>query len=138
MSDGSLLIHDSQSSKNCLTINKYLQDRINVLDCSIPNLIVCGSRDCAVTLFDHRANAGHQSKFIGHHGEVCGLAWNTNRNLLATGGNDNNICIWDVRKPKLCMKKLCKHEAAVSPFFYFRILFPLKCRFSLLEIKTSC
>lgn len=33
-----------------------------------------------------------------HSQEVCGLKWSPEENYLASGGNDNHIYIWDVRK----------------------------------------
>lgn len=41
---------------------------------------------------------------LGHKQEVCGLRWNGDSNyqtaLLASGGNDNKVCIWDLRGSK--------------------------------------
>ena len=43
-------------------------------------------------------------KSLGHKQEVCGLRWNTEGGpqaaLLASGGNDNKVCIWDLRGSK--------------------------------------
>lgn len=43
-------------------------------------------------------------KSLGHKQEVCGLRWNTDGGqqnaLLASGGNDNKVCIWDLRGSK--------------------------------------
>jgi len=36
--------------------------------------------------------------FIGHKGEVCGLAWNTNGSCLASGSNDDMVCLWDASR----------------------------------------
>lgn len=33
----------------------------------------------------------------GHSGEVCGLKWREDGELLASGGNDNVVNIWDGR-----------------------------------------
>ena len=35
----------------------------------------------------------------GHRQEVCGLKWNgtASEPYLASGGNDNKVCIWDIR-----------------------------------------
>ncbi len=30
-----------------------------------------------------------------HHQQVCGLAWSPDGKLVATGGNDNNVCLFD-------------------------------------------
>lgn len=35
---------------------------------------------------------------LGHSQEICGLSWCSSRsNFLATGGNDNQVGIWDIR-----------------------------------------
>lgn len=43
-------------------------------------------------------------KATGHRQEVCGLRWNNEDGVqsstLASGGNDNKVCIWDLRGSK--------------------------------------
>jgi cell division cycle 20-like protein 1 (cofactor of APC complex) len=34
------------------------------------------------------------SKFESHKEEICGLKWSPNEKLLASGGNDNKLMIW--------------------------------------------
>lgn len=34
-------------------------------------------------------------KFQGHRQEVCGLKWCPNGRYLASGSNDNTVCVWD-------------------------------------------
>jgi hypothetical protein len=36
-------------------------------------------------------------ELLGHSGEVCGLKWRADGELLASGGNDNVVNIWDGR-----------------------------------------
>lgn len=36
------------------------------------------------------------STFKGHRQEVCGLKWSPDGQQLASGGNDNLLCIWDI------------------------------------------
>ena len=35
------------------------------------------------------------STFSGHTQEVCGLSWSPDGSTLASGGNENLLCIWD-------------------------------------------
>lgn len=35
------------------------------------------------------------SRYCGHVQEVCGLAWNPECTTLASGGNENKLCLWD-------------------------------------------
>ena len=49
-----------------------------------------------------------------HTQEVCGLAWSPDGTYLASGANDNTLCIWDgvsSSTPKHC---LTEHQAAVK------------------------
>lgn len=42
-----------------------------------------------------------------HIGEVCGLRWNRGGSQLVSGGDDNQVCIWDIRKgnePNWCIR----------------------------------
>ncbi len=34
-------------------------------------------------------------KFQHHRQEVCGLKWCPNGRYLASGSNDNTVCVWD-------------------------------------------
>jgi cell division cycle protein 20 (cofactor of APC complex) len=51
----------------------------------------------------------------GHSAEVCGLQWRLDGALLASGGNDNKVQIWDSRSsiPKITKTN---HNAAVKVF----------------------
>ncbi|RYY86081.1 hypothetical protein EON63_06395 [archaeon] len=39
----------------------------------------------------------HTRSYASHTHEVCGLAWSPDSTLLASGGNDNLLCVWDAR-----------------------------------------
>ncbi|KAE9322638.1 hypothetical protein PR003_g17179 [Phytophthora rubi] len=57
--------------------------------------LATGSRDAKVHLSDIRV-ARHLVGTLAHHQqEVCGLAWSPDGTTLASGSNDNNLCIWD-------------------------------------------
>jgi cell division cycle 20-like protein 1 (cofactor of APC complex) len=47
-----------------------------------------------------------------HDQEVCGLRWSPHDTYLASGGNDNKIYIWDIRKEKP-VHTFTDHKAAV-------------------------
>ena len=75
------------------------------------NVVSTGSRDGCIKTFDIRSQ-----KFISeskkHTQEVCGLRWDTKESYLASGGNENFIYVWDIRKnnPVQCYTE---HKAAV-------------------------
>lgn len=52
-------------------------------------------------------------KWKNHKYEVCGIQWNSSGDLLASGGNDNIVNIWSVRKNS-SMKTYNEHTAAVK------------------------
>ncbi|GAB0496160.1 hypothetical protein MMPV_007470 [Pyropia vietnamensis] len=54
-----------------------------------------GSRDAAIHHHDVRIAAHHTATLAAHTQEVCGLKWSPNGSQLASGGNDNLLCVWD-------------------------------------------
>ncbi|KAF7491395.1 Protein FIZZY-RELATED 2 [Sarcoptes scabiei] len=58
---------------------------------------VCsGSRDRYIFQRDIRSWSTHpERKLASHRQEVCGLKWSPDNQLLASGGNDNRIHIWN-------------------------------------------
>ena len=62
------------------------------------NLITTGSIDHKIKIFDLRTDIKKSIKELnGHSQEICGLAYNLYGNILISGGNDNNLNIWDMR-----------------------------------------
>jgi cell division cycle protein 20 (cofactor of APC complex) len=79
---------------------------------------------------DGTLNAGFQSGIIreydvrerdavtrtlekAHHGPVCGMEWRSDSALIASGGNDNVVKVWDRRTSVAKMRKE-NHQAAVK------------------------
>ncbi|KAH7882926.1 quinon protein alcohol dehydrogenase-like superfamily [Phlebopus sp. FC_14] len=72
-----------------------------------------GGQVASLSWFNHVLTSGHSSGSIHHHdvraprhlvtslhghtGEVCGLKWSTGGEVLASGGNDNVVNLWDGR-----------------------------------------
>lgn len=78
------------------------------------NVLISGSRDKTVRLFDVRQNMAHPVfSFAGHIQEICGLKLSPDNNYIASGGNDNQLLLWDIRRMKL-LGSLGEHEAAVK------------------------
>lgn len=63
-----------------------------------------------------------------HTEEVCGLKWSREGNLLASGGNENNIYIWEASKMNSSnfLHQFKEHRAAVKALawcpFQFNVL----------------
>lgn len=72
-----------------------------------------GSRDRAVLQRDVRSPKDFELKHHAHRQEVCGLRWSFNDLLLASGGNDNKLFIWDLRSDSH-LYKFSQHTAAVK------------------------
>ena len=66
------------------------------------NLLVSGSRDSCVNLFDIRNSLKKPiHTFTGHHQEICGLKLSPDGKFIASGGNDNECILWSIHKMKV-------------------------------------
>lgn len=72
-----------------------------------------GSRDHTIVQWDHRVPDTPTRTMRSHTQEVCGLRWSTDHQLLASGGNDNKLYVWNqsTPEPALCYTD---HTAAVK------------------------
>lgn len=77
-----------------------------------------GARDGELFNHDVRIAAHRIASLVGHSQDVCGLSWNDDGRRLASGSNDNSVCIWDVHErndqqwePRM---RLTEHSAAVK------------------------
>jgi WD40 repeat protein len=59
-------------------------------------LLSSGSKDTKIFNHDVRLRNQLVHKLSGHSQEVCALKWSFDGSLLASGGNDNLLCIWDI------------------------------------------
>ena len=61
--------------------------------------LTSGSRDSSILNHDTRqsgtSNRVGPARFMGHQQEVCGLSWSPDGRILASGGNENLLCLWD-------------------------------------------
>jgi cell division cycle 20, cofactor of APC complex len=82
-----------------------------------------GARDSYINQYDVRSANPLVARYKAHEQEVCGLKWNDDGTALASGGNENYLCIWDAKMsaqrrtwtptvaPRLVLKQ---HKAAVK------------------------
>lgn len=77
------------------------------------HILSSGSRDRTIYNRDVRVQSHYINSFESHKQEVCGLKWNTEENKLASGGNDNNLFIWDAMNTKP-LYQFSEHNAAVK------------------------
>ena len=59
------------------------------------NYLSSGGRDSLIIQHDMKAAQNIVSTFEGHTQEVCGLKWDDDATTLASGGNENYLCLWD-------------------------------------------
>ncbi len=107
-SDGSQLAVGTASAKVRLfdmgAGGAYVRDlaghtsRVSALAWNTNNQLSTAGRDSSVLSHDLRAGPQQFDRMAGHTREVCGLAWSCDSRNLASGGNDNLLCVWDARK----------------------------------------
>lgn len=77
-------------------------------------MLTTGSRSGALHAHDVRIAQHHTHTLSAHTGEVCGLEWRADGAQLASGGNDNLVCIWDARALNAPKFQKTNHHAAVK------------------------
>lgn len=100
-SDGEIAIWDTDGPSKMRTLKhpNKTSNRISSMSCSSFILSV-GSKDGSIGHYDVRRKADPlivQSfhSLTSNLGEVCGLQWRPDGELLASGGNDNCVHIWE-------------------------------------------
>jgi cell division cycle 20, cofactor of APC complex len=73
-------------------------DRVSALAWNTNSQLSTAGRDASVLSHDLRAGVQPFDRLAGHSREVCGLAWSCDSHSLASGGNDNLLCVWDARR----------------------------------------
>lgn len=98
---GRLHIYDANTLQLQRTYQQAHSQRIGALAWNT-HVLSSGSRDRSVHHRDVReASTRPFKRCTGHRQEVCGLKWSGDSGAsapyLASGGNDNKVCIWDLR-----------------------------------------
>lgn len=103
-------IYDIEKSAEVRTLHSH-NDRVSSLAWN-GYVLSTGSRDASVMQHDMRIQ-NYFVKYTGHEQEVCGLCWNPEGTVLASGGNDNKICLWELSNTSP-VRILTEHKAAVK------------------------
>ena len=81
-------------------------------------VLTSGSKDTTIINHDVRVQNHIVNTYRHHSQEVCGLSWSPDGTYLASGANDNTLCIWDnpssagaTNDPR---HVLTEHQAAVK------------------------
>ena len=110
---GDVQIWDASASKLINTLPGHTA-RVGALAWN-HDLLCSGSRDRNVLLRDIRTPSTEtERKLTGHKQEVCGLKWSPDHMLLASGGNDNKLLVWNVNGGNSPIQTYNDHIAAVK------------------------
>ena len=77
------------------------------------HMLASGSRDKSVLVRDVRIRDQYVKRILGHKQEITGLCYNPSGEMLATGGNDNRLYVWDTNSYNY-IHRYTEHEAAVK------------------------
>ncbi|KAJ1954132.1 WD repeat-containing protein slp1, partial [Linderina pennispora] len=110
-SEGDVQIWDAESQTKIRTMSGH-QARVGVMSWN-KHIVSSGCRDGSIWNHDVRVSNHKVSELIAHESEVCGLTWRSDGNLLASGGNDNLVNVWDARSNVPRFSKT-QHTAAVK------------------------
>lgn len=107
-------IWDVEAMKLMRTMRSH-QSRVGSLAWN-SHILSSASRDGEIHNHDVRLPRHHVATLAGHTQEVCGLKWSPNGLQLASGANDNTVCIWDMQSASRWAPRhtLREHSAAVK------------------------
>jgi len=114
-SSGKTQLWDAGAQKLLRTMDGH-SDRVGSMSWN-NHILSTGGRDSVVVNHDVRIAKHQLSTMCSHTQEVCGLSWSPDGTTLASGGNDNTLCLWDVHtsgsthSPRF---SLTDHQAAVK------------------------
>ena len=113
--DGTIYARNMQKSKNVKIFKDLSEGRICVVSPMNlnPNVFSIGAKDLIIKTIDLRSKLNPIMKYAGHSKEICGMKWSLDDKRLASGGDDNKLFIWDVRKEE-SEKKLSSHTSAIK------------------------
>ena len=109
-STSAVKIYDIEKCSEIRTLKTH-NDRVSSLAWN-GYVLSTGSRDSSIVQHDMRIK-DYFVKYCGHEQEVCGLKWNPEGTMLASGGNDNKVCLWEMTNSSP-FKVLTDHKAAVK------------------------
>mmetsp|Transcript_26126 Transcript_26126/g.75421 ORF Transcript_26126/g.75421 Transcript_26126/m.75421 type:complete len:446 (+) Transcript_26126:56-1393(+) len=111
-SSGEVQIWDACSQRQLRSLRGH-GGRIGALAWS-EHLLSSGSADAEIHHHDVRARDHLAGRLCGAHADlVCGLDYSS-EGVLASGGNDNAVCIWDSAAARQPLHTLSEHRAAVK------------------------
>ena len=119
--ENKLIFSDSGYSLKINDINKEIEilrfDALNrrflTIECFDNNLLLLGSDNSYVDMYDMRMKNKLRNLYKhDNSNEVCKIKYSKNNHYIFSGGNDNKVIIYDLRKEKIC--NVLKHKAAIK------------------------
>lgn len=114
-SGGKTQLWDVHAGKQLRSMDGHI-DRVSSMAWN-RHILTSGSRDTNIVNHDVRIARHNVTTLTAHDQEVCGLAWSNDGEVLASGGNDNLLCLWDAStsstrpQPRF---RMTDHQAAVK------------------------
>ena len=115
-SSGATQMWDVKAGKQLRSMDGHT-DRVGALAWN-RHILSSGSRDTTIVNHDVRVARHNVGTLSAHTQEVCGLTWSPDGEVLASGGNDNLLCLWDASvsagrdvRPRF---QITDHQAAVK------------------------
>lgn len=108
---GEVQLWDATRCRKLRTLGGH-RTRVGTLAWS-SHILSSGSRDRNILQRDVRVQDDFVSKLVGHKSEVCGLKWSYDDRELASGGNDNQLFVWNQQSTQPVVK-FSEHTAAVK------------------------
>lgn len=113
-SAGTTQLWDANECKQLRSMDGH-SDRVGALSWN-QHILSSGGRDAAIVNHDVRVAQHKVATLREHTQEVCGLAWSPDGSMLASGANDNRLCLWDAAASSSSGPRfsLTEHQAAVK------------------------
>jgi len=115
VSSGMTQLWDVQQGKQLRSMNGHT-DRVGALSWN-RHILSSGSRDTTIINHDVRVQQHNVATLQCHSQEVCGLTWSPDGETLASGGNDNLLCLWNASASGATTTprfRFTDHQAAVK------------------------
>jgi WD40 repeat protein len=104
--DGSLSLYDTTTKRQTSTLLPSTANSSQICALSWTGNLLAAGLDGAALLWDirqpSRSAEYHPISKLTAHGphKVCGVKWRGDGEMLATSGDDNAVCVWDMRAMK--------------------------------------
>ena len=108
---GFMKVFDVERQTETSTVYSH-NSRVCCLSFNDENVFTSGSRDTSIVTHDLRLKCPTVLTFQKHTQEVCSLRWDSFSTYLASGGNENAVYVWDLRR-SIPIKHFNEHRAAI-------------------------